>query len=162
MEYKIRAMTQEDWQRVAQIYYQGMISNEATFTTVVPTYEEWDTAHLQIGRLVATYEDKVVGWAALSPISSRAIYSGVTELSIYIDNDFKGVGIGTTLIKRVIEVCDASDIWTIQSSIMADNEGSLALHRKCGFREVGYREKLAKDREGNWRDTVLVERRYKD
>ena len=159
MEYKIRPMKAEDWDQVGAIYKQGIDGNGATFQTSVPEYEEWDEGHLEVGRCVMTCNERVVGWAALSPTSNRPIYSGVTELSIYIDKDFKGKGIGTKLIDYVIRESEANGIWTLYSSIMEDNEASRALHKKCGFREIGYREKIAKDQYGNWRNTVLYERR---
>lgn len=161
MQYKIRPMKKEDWERVGAIYQQGIDGNGATFQTYVPSYEEWDEARLKIGRYVMTYNEQVVGWVALSPTSSRQAYSGVVEVSIYIDNDFKGQGIGKKLMECVIEASEANGIWTLYSSIMEDNEASRALHKKCGFREIGYREKIAKDLYGNWRNTVIYERRSK-
>ena len=161
MEYKVRPMKEEDWNRVGSIYKQGIDGNGATFQTSVPDYKEWDEGHLKVARCVMTYGEQVVGWAALSPTSSRPVYSGVTELSIYIDNDFKGKGIGKKLIEYIIKESEANGIWTLYSSIMEDNEASRALHIKCGFREIGYREKIAKDQYGNWRNTVLYERRSK-
>lgn len=159
VEYRIRAMEAQDWNRVAEIYKQGIEGNGATFQTTVPTYEEWDKGHLNVARCVMEYEGQVIGWAILSPTSSRPIYSGVTEVSIYIDNDFKGLGIGTKLMEYVINESEANGIWTLYSSVMEDNASSRALHKKCGFREIGYREKIAKDQYGNWRNTVLYERR---
>lgn len=159
MKYKIRAMISQDWDRVAEIYKQGMESNKATFQTVVPIYEQWDEDHLQAGRIVATVADQVIGWAVFSPTSTRTVFKGVVELSIYIDNDYQGLGIGRKLIECAVQEAWVNDIWTVQSVIMADNVPSLELHKKCGFREVGYRERIGKDREGTWRDVILLEKR---
>lgn len=159
MKVIIREMVAQDWEAVAHIYYQGIMTNMATFQTEPPTYDAWDQGHIQKCRYVACVEGAVVGWVALSPVSSRCVYSGVAEVSLYIENAHKGKGIGKALLSYVGEQSEKEGFWMLESSIMADNFPSLMLHKKCGFREVGYRERLGQDRYGNWRDTVLVEKR---
>lgn len=159
MEFQIREMKEADWEQVGKIYKQGMDSNLATFQTELPTYEEWDKGHLNICRLVAVKNDKIIGWAALLPTSSRKAYEGVVELSLYIDENHRRCGVGSELMKHMFHETEQHGIWTIQSLIMQNNEPSIKLHIKNGFREVGYRYKIAKDRYGNWRNTVIYERR---
>ena len=148
-----------DWEAVNRIYKQGIDTNLATFQTSCPSYEEWDSAHLSCCLLVYVLEWRVVGWAALSPVSSRCVYKCVAELSIYIDETVRGNGIGTQLLNRIIEESESHGIWTLQSGIIQDNKASILLHLKCGFREVGYREKIARNAHGEWKNTVLMERR---
>jgi phosphinothricin acetyltransferase len=156
---KIREFQADDWDGVCRIYGQGMDSNLATFESVIPAYSKWDAGHLPFGRLVAERDGGVVGWVALSPISARRCFCGVAEVSIYIANEAKHCGIGTMLLTGEIDVSERNGLWTLQSVVMRNNEPSLALHRKCGFRVVGVREKIALDPHGDWRDTVLLERR---
>jgi L-amino acid N-acyltransferase YncA len=159
MEYQIREMTVSDWPEVRRIYQEGMDTNIATFQTTCPPYEEWDRAHLKQCRLVIIAENQVVGWTALSPVSSRCVYTGVAEVSIYIDSNYQGKGTGTKLLNAVIRLSEENDIWTLQSGIMRENSASVRLHEKCGFRMVGYREKIGCDRFGQWRDNFLMEKR---
>jgi len=161
MNIVIREMSENDWKRVAEIYYQGIQTNMATFQQEVPCYEEWDKSYLKKLRYVCTIDDNVVGWAALFLVSGRCVYAGVAELSIYIDEQYRGQGIGTKLLTYVVDAAETSGIWTIQASIMEENHASINLHKKCGFRMVGYIEKIGKDRDGVWRNTVLMERRSK-
>jgi phosphinothricin acetyltransferase len=106
-------------------------------------------------------KDNIVGWIVLGPTSTREHYSGVVEVSVYIDNMYKNCGIGSVLMQHLIEATEKEGFWCLYSSIFSENQGSRRLHEKFGFRLIGYREKLAKDRYGNWRDTVLYERRSK-
>ncbi|WP_238881833.1 GNAT family N-acetyltransferase [Clostridium sp. YIM B02551] len=159
MEVNIRSMVKQDWEGVARIYQQGMDTNISTFQTECPSYEEWDKGHVKSCRLVALEGEKVIGWAALSAVSSRCVYAGVGELSIYIDNNYKGKGVGSKLLSCLITESEDHEYWTIQSGIMEENEASINLHKKCGFREIGYREKVGKDRNGKWRNTIMMERR---
>ena len=159
MRLSIRSMTPEDWPAVARIYQEGMDTNLATFQTECPSWEEWNAAHLQQCRLVAVVDDAVAGWAALSPYSSRSVYSGVAHLSIYIGQEARGVGVGKALLTAMIAASEEAGFWTLQSGIMENNAASIALHNSCGFRLVGYREKIAQDRNGVWRNTLLMERR---
>ena len=157
--FTIRAMEIGDWPAVARIYQQGMDSNIATFQIQCPSWQEWDAAHLNQYRLVAIREGAVVGWAALSRVSARSAYAGVAELSIYEDESARGIGIGKTLLNAEIVASEAAGFWTLQSGIMQNNAASIALHKSCGFRMIGYRERVAQDRYGTWRNTVLMERR---
>ena len=159
MKIDIREMTQIDWQHVAAIYKSGIDTNLATFQVEVPTYKEWDSAHLKCCRLIALDGGTVIGWAALSPVSSRSVYAGVAEVSVYIAESYWGGGVGVLLLNVLVEQSELSGIWTLQSGIMADNIASIRLHEKCGFRQVGFRERIGKDRFGQWRNTVLMERR---
>lgn len=160
MNNNIRIMADEDWNRVAEIYLQGIQTNLATFQTEVPTYENWDNNHLKDFRFVIEdSNNRVVGWVTLSPISSRCVYKGVAEVSIYIEKESQNQGIGKLLLNHICRYSELHDIWTLQSGIMQNNNASIKLHESCGFRMVGYREKIAKDRYGVWRNTVLMERR---
>lgn len=159
MEFQIRAMRETDWAGVARVYQEGIDTGIATFQTACPGYEDWDRAHRKDCRLVAEQNGAVVGWTALSPYSSRGVYAGVAEVSIYIGSDCRGCGYGTLLLNRMVRESEKSGYWTLQSGILRHNTASLSLHRKCGFREVGYREKIARDKNGIWRDAVLMERR---
>lgn len=157
----IREMRLEDWERVAEIYQQGIDSNGATFVSICPSYQVWDEAHTKNCRYVAVIQDEIVGWIVLSPTSTRELYAGVVEVSVYIDNAYQNCGIGSALMEHMIEASEKEGYWCLYSSIFVENEGSRHLHEKFGFRLIGYREKLAKDRYGNWRNTALYERRSK-
>lgn len=159
MDFEIRNIIQNDWPYIVSIYQQGIDTNMATFQTTIPDYTSWDESHLKACRSVLIFKGQIVGWVALTPVSSRCVYAGVAEISIYIDNAFKGKGLGTRLLNHIITESEQNGIWTLQAGIMQDNEASIALHKKCNFREVGYREKIGKDKNGNWRNTVLMERR---
>jgi L-amino acid N-acyltransferase YncA len=155
---ELRPLEQNDWPVVEDIYWDGMRGGLATFETEVPTWETWDAAHLDGHRLVADLMGDVVGWAALSPVSTRRCYAGVVENSVYVARQAQGLGIGRALLERLIAGAEAAGIWTIQTSIFPENRASLALHERCGFRVIGTRERIAK-RDGVWRDTVFLERR---
>lgn len=156
----VRPMEGSDWAAVAGIYQEGIDTDMATFQTECPAYDQWDAAHLQACRLVAVdSEGSVAGWAALSPVSSRYVYRGVAEVSIYIASSQRGQGVGTALLDALAEASEQEGIWTLQSGIMADNLASIRLHEKCGYRMVGTRQRIGCDRHGLWRDTVLMERR---
>lgn len=155
----IREMTAADWPAVARIYQDGMDTNLATFQTECPSWEDWDKAHLKPCRFVAEKSSQVVGWAALSAVSSRSVYAGVAEVSIYIDASVRGKGVGKALLTTLISASEEAGFWTLQSGIMEYNAASIALHTRCGFRLVGYREKIGKDRFGVWRNTLLMEHR---
>ncbi len=161
MALNIKAMKVEDWPAVSDIYLKGIQTGNATFQTEAPTWDDWDRGHCRICRLVLIEEHKVVGWAALSPVSSRAVYAGVAEVSIYIAPDVKGAGYGTKLLNALIDLSEKSGYWTLQASIFVENKASLALHKKCGFREIGIRENIGKMNTGEWRTTMFIERRSK-
>ncbi|HXT64776.1 MAG TPA: GNAT family N-acetyltransferase [Pyrinomonadaceae bacterium] len=157
-EVDIASMRPADWQRVREIYLDGIATGHATFETSAPSWELWDTAHLAFARLVARREKEVVGWAALSPVSNRCVYGGVAEVSVYVSSARRGAGIGKRLLVSLIEESERNGIWTLQAGIFPENMGSIALHVACGFREVGRRERVGKLK-GVWRDTILLERR---
>ncbi len=159
MNYIIEPMKASDWEQVEKIYYAGIMTGMATFQTQSPSWEEWDRGHLSNCRFVARYNHEVIGWVALSPSSSRCCYAGVAEVSIYISEQYKGMGVGTALLNQAIICSEENGIWTISSGIIEENVQSIALHKKCGFREIGRREKIAKMPNGVWHDVILMERR---
>jgi len=157
---QIRPLAPEDWETVRAIYLAGIATGDATFETAAPTWDEWDRAHLPAPRLVATDGEHVVGWAALSAVSARAVYAGVAEVSVYVAPARGGQGIGRALLKRLVRESEQSGIWTLQASVFPQNSASISLHKSCGFREVGTRERIGK-MQAVWRDTILLERRSK-
>lgn len=155
---KIRPLESSDWPNVKSIYEQGLKTGIATFEISAPSWEKWNRAHLDIGRLVATYNHEVVGWVALSPVSSRCVYGGVAELSVYIGENQRGKGIGKLLMKQAITESEKNNIWTLQSGVFRENIASIKLHESVGFRIIGYREKIGR-LNGEWKDNILLERR---
>lgn len=153
-------MTPDDWEQVRSIYLEGLREGNSTFETQAPSWEAWDEAHRKSPRLVMRAGDQVLGWAALSPVSKRRVYSGVAEVTIYVTESARGKGIGRALLEALIEESERAGIWTLQASIFPENIASVELHLKCGFREVGKRESIAR-LNGVWRDTILFERRSK-
>ena len=151
-------MTPDDWAQVRAIYLEGVREGNSTFETEAPSWEAWDDAHHKSPRLLMRAGDSVLGWAALSSVSKRRVYSGVAEVSVYVTESARGKGIGRALLEALIENSEQAGIWTLQASIFPENEASIELHLKCGFREVGRRERIAKLK-GVWRDTILFERR---
>lgn len=160
MDFVIDQMKPGDWEQVRAIYLEGIATGHTTFETGAPTWERWDAGHLQIARLVARQEEKVLGWAALSAVSSREAYRGVAELSVSVGEESRGRGIGRALLEALIEQSESNGIWTLQAAIFPENRASVKLHLRCGFREVGRRERIGK-LNGVWRDTLLFERRSK-
>jgi L-amino acid N-acyltransferase YncA len=158
MALRIDSMLPADWFAVREIYLAGIATRQSTFETQAPAWEAWNASHLSFARLVARQDETVVGWAALNPVSSRHVYAGVAEVSVYIAQDQRGMGLGRQLLEALIAASEANGIWTLQAVMFPENAQSLALHRRCGFREVGRRERIAK-LDGVWRDTVLLERR---
>jgi len=156
--FRITNMTAEAWPEVEKIYMAGIATKNATFEQKTPDWENWDNSHRSDCRLVASLGPKIVGWAALSNVSDRCIYSGVAEVSIYVDPEFQGRGIGDKLMKALIAESESHGIWTLQAGIFPENEKSLQLHSRNGFRIIGTRERIGK-MDGLWRDTVLLERR---
>lgn len=155
---EIGYMQGSDWDAVREIYLEGIATGNATFEIEAPSFDEWDAAHLKACRIVAREVDRIVGWAALSPVSRRAVYSGVAEVSVYVSTADHGKGIGRALLLRLIEESEQHGIWTLQAGIFPENVASTELHRRCGFREVGRRERIGKMGDV-WRDVVLMERR---
>ena len=159
---KIAPMTDSDWEDVSRIFLTGTQTENATFRSELPTFDEWDSGHFKECRLIAKQENQIIGWAALSPISTRKEYQGVAEVSIYVDQPNEGKGIGTSLLKEFVHLSKVSNFWMLQASIFRENMASIQLHKKLGFREVGYREKIAQTKSGIWHDVVLMERRSKN
>ena len=155
---EISALAASDWDAVKTIYEQGIAIGNATFQTSAPSWEEWDQAHLQGCRIVGLVDGKVIGWAALTPVSSRCVYAGVAEVSVYVDPGFSGKGFGLQILNRLVELSEAAGIWTLQAGIFPENTASVRIHEKAGFRIIGRREKIGKQ-QGVWRDTLLLERR---
>ena len=155
----IRKMTQTDWPEVSKIYTEGIATGFATFETEVPSYESWHEAHIEECRFVAEVDKDVLGWVALTPVSSRCVYGGVAEVSVYIAENARGKGVGKSLMKKLITASESSGYWTLQSGIFPENRGSIILHEKVGFRFLGKRERVAKNSNGVWTDNLLFERR---
>jgi L-amino acid N-acyltransferase YncA len=151
-------MTEQHWDAVREIYQQGISTGNATFETSVPEWKEWDECHLPSCRLVAHRDNKVLGWAALSPVSSRCVYGGVAEVSIYIAEKARGQGIGRRLLAALVQASEQNGIWTLQAGIFPENAASIQLHQQAGFRILGTRGRIG-CLNGRWRDTVLIERR---
>ncbi|WP_256621091.1 GNAT family N-acetyltransferase [Flagellimonas taeanensis] len=151
-------MTASDWEQVSNIYSEGIATGFATFETSAPDYGQWDSSHTEHSRLVAEDNGILLGWAALSPVSSRCVYGGVGEVSIYISSQSRGKGIGQLLMERLIEESEKAGFWTLQSGVFPENTGSIKLHEKMGFRYIGKRERIGKIH-GAWKDNLLFERR---
>lgn len=161
MDYKIDEMRPLDWKQVSSVYLEGIETGKATFQTELPTWENWNNGHISSCRLVIRLDSDVLGWGALSPTSSRCVYSGVAEVSIYIGEKYRGQGLGGILLQDLIKLSEENGFWTLQSGIIKENTASILLHEKCGFRKIGIREKVAKMSNGKWHDVVLMERRSK-
>jgi phosphinothricin acetyltransferase len=142
---------------VRAIYEQGIRDGDATFETEAPSWEQWDAAHAEL-RLVAERDGVLAGWAALSPVSSRCCYEGVGEVSVYVAEEARGAGLGRVLLEELVRRSEEAGYWTLTAGVFPENEASLRLHRACGFRDVGVRERLGR-LHGVWRDVVLLERR---
>jgi len=158
MSFLIDQMQPPDWDEVREIYLQGIAGGQATFETEAPSWERWDSSHLAMARLVAREDGRLIGWAALSPVSLRRAYAGVAETSVYVTQDRRAAGVGRQLLAALISESERNQISTLQAVMFPENEASVALHRACGFREVGRRERIGK-LDGEWRDTILFERR---
>ncbi len=160
MDFVIENIKDEDWPAVQLIYQEGIATGNATFEANAPDWDHWNKSHLTNCRLVAKAEDNVVGWVALGHVSSRCVYKGVAEVSLYVKESSRGQGIGKMLLKAAIEESERIGIWTLQSGTFPENAASIALQKLCGFREVGIREKIG-CMNGQWRDVILMERRSK-
>jgi phosphinothricin acetyltransferase len=158
MAAEVRRMRADDWRAIRAIYLAGIATGQATFETRAPSWSQWNLAHLPHPRLVAVSNEAVLGWAALSAVSKRRVYSGVAEVSVYVAEQSRKLGIGRTLLERLIVESEAVGIWTLQAGIFPENRPSISLHEALGFREVGIRRRIGK-MHGVWRDTMLFERR---
>jgi phosphinothricin acetyltransferase len=154
----IEPLLPADWASVRDIYAEGIATGRATFEVEAPTWEQWDAGHLPSSRLVARCEGRIVGWAALSPVSHRPCYAGVAEVSVYVTASARGHGVGKALLQAVIAESERQGIWTLQGATFPENMASLRLQERCGFRVVGRRERVAQHF-GVWRDTIITERR---
>ena len=155
---EIRRLNKEDYDQVAEIYLQGIRSGHATFETQAPSWEHWVASHIMECSLAIIDSNKIAGWASLGTVSNRQAYRGVAEVSIYISNENKGKGFGQELLEKLVLESEKHGIWTLFASIFPENLGSIKLHKKMGFREIGYREKIA-HMNGVWRNTIIMERR---
>ena len=161
LDFALLPMQSEDYPSVSRIFTQGIETGNATYDTSAAVWEDWDAKHLMHSRWVvkSANEGSVLGWAALSPVSSRVVFSGVAELSIYVDTDYLGKGMGNALMEAVVASSEENGIWMLQSGIFPENQASIGMHEKFGFRLVGRRERIGKMANGIWRDIVLLERR---
>jgi L-amino acid N-acyltransferase YncA len=155
----VQSLTAADWAAVARIYAAGIASGNATFEHEVPDWPEWSAARLAEPCLVARSGEEVVGWAALSPTSRRAVYRGVGAVSIYVDPAHAGRGVGKLLLGELIAASERAGLWTLEAGIFPENAASIALHQRCGFRLVGVRRCVGQMQDGRWRDVLLYERR---
>jgi L-amino acid N-acyltransferase YncA len=160
MSYSFQTLLHLHWPQVRSVYLEGIATGQATFQQDAPEWDQWDQAHLPHSRIVMVKESEVVGWAALIPVSSRTVYRGVAEVSIYIGERYRGNSLGFQLLKELMHQSEENGIWTLQSSIFPENEASIHIHEKCGFRIIGRREKIGQQN-GTWRDTIMMERRSK-
>lgn len=161
LDFALLPMLSTDYASVSRIFTQGIETGNATYDTSAAVWEDWDAKHLMHSRWVvkSANEGSVLGWAALSPVSSRVVFSGVAELSIYVDTDYLGKGLGNVLMEAVVASSEENGIWMLQSGIFPENQASIGMHEKFGFRLVGRRERIGKMANGIWRDIVLLERR---
>ncbi len=151
-------MLPQHWEAVKTIYEEGIATGNATFQNAAPSWQEWDNAHVKTCRLIATENNEVLGWAALTAVSSRCVYAGVAEVSVYVAANARGKNIGSLLLQALINESEQNGIWTLQSGIFPENKASISMHEKNGFRIIGYRERIGKM--GNiWRDNISLERR---
>ena len=154
----VAQMIPDDWKSVRRIYEEGIATGHASFDTEVPDWDAWDTRHLAACRLVARVDGEIAGWAALSPVSSRCVHSGVAEVSLYVGSGFRGRGVGKSLMAELVHASERAGIWTLQGGAFPENAASIALQKACGFRVVGRQERLGK-LNGVWKDVLLMERR---
>jgi L-amino acid N-acyltransferase YncA len=155
---QVQGLRPQDWPAVRAIYEAGIATGNATFETGAPSWEDWNAAHLPAHRLVAAEGHHVLAWAALAPVSDRCAYAGVAEDSVYVAPDAQGRGVGRQLLEALVSGAEQAGIWTVQTGIFPENQGSVRLHQACGFRVVGVRERLGR-LHGRWRDVLLLERR---
>jgi L-amino acid N-acyltransferase YncA len=157
----IREMRKSDWKYMMNIYKQSLERGNVTFTSEMPTYEEWDASHINECRFVFEEDGVVLGYTMIAPTSKRDAYKGVVELSIFVDEAAFRHGIGTKLLTTLCEETEKRGYWTLFAAIFSTNTPSIELHKKCGFRMIGTRENIAKDRFGEWQSTTIMERRNK-
>jgi phosphinothricin acetyltransferase len=154
----IESLQAEHWPGVARVYAEGIATRNATFETEVPSWDAWDSSHLPDHRFVALRDAEVVGWVAVIAVSSRCVYAGYVENSVYVAEAVRGQGVGRALLRALIDSTEAAGIWTIQAGMFPENEGSIRLHESVGFERVGLHRRLGK-LDGEWRDVLMLERR---
>lgn len=159
MSLKIRVLVPDDWTAVRRIYEEGIASGNATFETEAPDWDRWNAARRPDCRLVAEERGVVLGFAALSPVSSRHVYRGVAEVMVYVAADARGRGVGTELLRSLVQASEDAGVWTLSAGIFPENQASIRAHERVGFRRVGVRERMGRFHDGRWRDYVLLERR---
>jgi phosphinothricin acetyltransferase len=157
---RITPATLADWPAIEAIYREGIRTGQATFQTEadVPDGPSWFVAKLSAMVFVAHAVEGVLGWIALSPVSSRCVYAGVAEISVYVKGTAQRHGVGYALMRHMIDASESTGIWTLEAGIFPENRASICLHEKVGFRVVGQRERIGK-MDGVWRDVTLMERR---
>ena len=156
----IKPMKPAHWPAVSYIYKEGIDTGMATFEKEVPSWEQWDRNHIKSCRFVASMHESIVGWAGLSSVSSRCVYGGVAEVSVYVAGAVRGKGVGVQLMNRLISESESKGYWTLQSGIFPENQSSIKLHEKTGFRTIGFRERIGQ-LDGVWKNNILMERRSK-
>ncbi|MEX0721967.1 MAG: N-acetyltransferase family protein [Balneolaceae bacterium] len=157
---KFRPLKARDWEAVSKIYRQGIETGIATFEQAVPDWKGWNKSHMKSCRLIAEVDNEIAGWGALTAVSSRCVYAGVAEVSVYVSKDHRGQKIGSKLLEQLIQASEKEGIWTLEAGIIPENKSSIKIHEVLGFRKIGYREKIGR-LNGKWQDTVLYERRSK-
>jgi phosphinothricin acetyltransferase len=157
---EIIEMLPSHWEAVKQIYGEGIATGNATFQTAIPSWDEWDAAHVKNSRLIAVENGTVLGWAALTAVSGRCVYAGVGEVSVYVSEKARGKGVGKKLLNALITESEKNNFWTLQAGIFPENFASVKIHEDSGFRLIGVRERIGQAN-GSWRDTLLLERRSK-
>jgi L-amino acid N-acyltransferase YncA len=156
----IISMLARHWDDVKKIYGEGLATGNASFQTSLPSWEEWDKAHVENSRLVVVENNELLAWAALTAVSGRCVYAGVAEVSVYVAASARGKGVGKKLLKALIDESEKNKFWTLQAGIFPENKASIKIHEDCGFRIIGRRERIGQ-MNGLWRDTLLLERRSK-
>jgi L-amino acid N-acyltransferase YncA len=152
-------MRSADWPAVAAIYGEGIATNDATLDPDVPPWAQWDVSHREDCRLVACRGEEIVGWTALTPYSNRPVYQGVAWESVYVAERARGSGVGRRLLEALVDAAEGAGVWTLLAGVEIENEPSLRLHERVGFRRIGVQERVGRDPTGRWRDVVLLERR---
>lgn len=151
-------ITKENYNEIKEIYRQGIETGLATFETETKSWEQWNQSYLPVCRIAYIFNDKIVGWAALSPVSKRKVYRGVAEVSVYIHEDCRGQGLGVKILNELVSQSEQNGFWTLQSGIMSKNIASIKIHKNAGFRIIGVRERVAQ-LDGVWLDNTIMERR---
>lgn len=158
--FTVEPMAGTDADAVLAIYGEGIAGGDATLERTTPDWAHWDRGHRPDCRFVARdAAGRVLGWAALSPYSSRHVYRGIAWESVYVAGDARGRGVGRALLDALVRASEAAGCWSLQAGVLVENAASLAVHERAGFRRIGIQERLGQDRHGRWRDVVLLERR---